>query len=338
MAAAEPPTSAGAARPQSLQADHWLAVARRHLAPLFGGAAEVARLAAVARHLPATCQLILESRLHSGDSRVDLSVQVASGEQARELLTAPFPAATRRILGRWADPAGEFGERTPLWLEFDLPDGAAALPPPVLCARLAPSTRPAWLLGTLLPALFDGACPEPAASLAARLIGELPSQATVLYVFALLPRPGAPLRLEICGLGFSEILSWLAGRVPGEVAAAWRELAELFAGVERLHLSVDLDHELGARIGVEGSFPGQPPRQEGWSAWLARLVASGLGSAERAAAALAWPGRAPGYVRGLSHVKVVRVGTEAPQAKLYGTLVPLAGVASSRARASVRST
>lgn len=292
--------------------------------PLFDGPA-VARLRGVAHHLPATSQVILEARLGASYRRVDLSVQVALVGETELLSEAPLPGPVSRLLRRWGERSGPLAPAERLWLEFDLPAGAATLPAPVVCARLGTSASRGWLLETLLPALLGASLSVPLSRLVDTALGALPPGAMVLYAFALAPRPGPPLRLELCGLDFPTAVAYLE-RLALRRARDLASLAPLFPGVERLHLSFDLgDDGLGPRIGLEGSFPRQPAREPRWRSWLERLATAGLAEPARADAALAWPGVASGLVRGLSHGKVVVAEGGEREAKIYLTLVPLEG-------------
>jgi hypothetical protein len=113
------------------------------------------------------------------------------------------------------------------------------------------------------------------------------------------------------------------------------DIAPLFDGVERLHLSFDLSPEgVLPRIGIEGSFPRLPRREPRWAALFDRLEERGSCDPRKREAALAWPGYdsiwtatkrwpieavgARGFcVRGLSHVKVVCQPDREPEAKVY---------------------
>jgi hypothetical protein len=289
--------------------------------PLFDGQA-VARLRAVARYLPATSQVILEARLGAACSRVDLSVQVARPGEAELLAAAPLSKPVAQLLRGWAEPSGPLAPAHALWLEFDLPAGALELPVPVVCARLGAAASRVWLVETLLPALQGAPLSEPLSRLVDRAADALPPGATILYAFALSPRPGPPLRLELGGLEFPTAVAYLDLLAPRR-ARDLASLAPLFAGVERLHLSFDLGADgLGPRLGLEGSFPRQPAREPRWRSWLERLAAAGLADRARTEAALGWPGIAPSLVRGLSHVKVVTEKDRGAEAKVYLTLVP----------------
>lgn len=303
--------------------------------PLFPPAA-VARLTGVAAHFPASCQLILEARLAEPAGAVDLSVQIATADEARDLAAAPLPEHLRTFLRQWSEPQGPWAAVSRLWFEFDLGRDLPALPEPMVCARLDQPVATDWLTEALWPALHGQALSTTQRALARRALAELPASAHLLYAFSLRSRPGAAIRLELCFDSHASALGYLTRLAPGQ-AAALAPVAELLAGLERIHLSFDLGEQVLPRVGLEGSFPRQPAREPRWSELFARLTARGLCLPEVADAALAWPTpraeRSTPFVRGLSHVKVCAGPGLEPEAKVYLTLVPLA---SSAASASTR--
>jgi hypothetical protein len=223
-------------------------------------------------------------------------------------------------------------------LEFDLdrdPQGLA----PLVCAKLRPATEAAWILESLLPALHGKPLSSAQRQGLALALCEIPAPAFLLYAFSLLPRGSDAVRLEIFGLDPAGIVSYLEKVSPSSIP--WvREPAALFAGVERIHLSLDLGTEILPRIGIEGSFSRLPRREPHWHRLFDRLVKSGLCAAEKRDAALAWSGYdnfwtaperwpvtprpVPGFcVRRLSHVKVVCRPDQEPEAKAYLMFVPL---------------
>src|SRR6202000_213330 len=81
------------------------------------------------------------------------------------------------------------------WLAFALDQDRDALPPPLLCAQLAPGTDPLWLADTLLPALHG---PPPGAH-----------QRALVRRSARAPAPGLP----------PDGRSW--GSIPPRPAPTW---------------------------------------------------------------------------------------------------------------------
>jgi hypothetical protein len=315
----------------------WLGVLEPRLVePLFDPET-VRRLRRLAMTLPGECQGTLETRLAQGAAAVDLSLRLRTAEEARDL-AARLPS-TQGFLLRWAERALVPVRST--WLEFDLDreTGGDRPPAPVVCAKLPRETDPGWLAGTLLPALQGRPLPAGQRARILACLAGLPPQASLLYVFSLRARGSDAIRLEIFGLQPAAMLGYLRSQAP-ETVPAVEEVATIFEGVERLHLSFDVTDAILPRIGIEGSFPRRPTREPRWEILCERLVRRRLCSPEKKDAVLAWPGydtfwTAPERwpiaemgprgicIRLLSHVKVVCVPDREPEAKAYLVFGPL---------------
>jgi hypothetical protein len=320
-------------------ADHRLPTLARRLTvvnPLLGAAlfdeSARQRLAGAIRHLPADGLTILELRLTPDQPQVDLSIRLNQPDQARQLAQhLPHP---QDFLSRWSESEQVREQLPALWLEFDLDQDRIDLPPPLLCAQLAPEADPLWLADSLLPALHGRPLGTAQRELVLSCARAIPPFARLLYVFSLLSRPGGAIRLEILGLGPTETRDYLARLAPHVLPTA-DEISPLLATAENPHLSFDIDAtgEVLPRIGLEGAFPRQPSREPRWAELLGRWVEQGLCSPEKRDAVLAWPGQdsfwtAPDrwpveagvgglLVRFLSHLKVVGEVGRPPQAKSY---------------------
>jgi hypothetical protein len=309
----------------------WLAVLAPKLTePLFAPET-VGRLRGLTQALPGDCQGTLEVRLASGAAQVDLSLRVLTESQAAAL-AARFPASPAgRFLSSWSESEGPLAAVRSVWLEFDLDQEEP--PDPIVCAKLPADIDSGWLLRTLLPALQGGPLSRSQRDLILTCLDTLPGPAQLLYVFSLRARGSDAVRLEVFGMEPSQILAYLRRVAPRTVPAA-QEITPCFEGVERLHLSLDIDAEIQPRIGIEGSFPRQPRRESRWKELFDRLESRGLCAAGKRDAALAWPGydsfwTAPepwpigemgsrGFcVRGLSHLKIVCRPDREPEAKAY---------------------
>ncbi len=309
----------------------WLSVLQHHLGePLFHPEG-VARLRRLARRLPGDLLTALEIRLASEARPIDLSVRIEKPDQALRLaglLSAPH---LRSLLSLWARSEGSLSPVHSIWLEFDLDRELQDVPQPVVCAKLLPDIDSGWLAGTLFPTLHG----RPLNLVQRRLVElcheSIPAPAYLLYAFSLLPRGDDTLRMEIFGLDPDGIAAYL-GRVSPQAIPWIESVAELFEGVERIHLSLDLGIGILPRIGIEGSFSGLPGRKPRWQELFDRLVKRGLCRPEERDAALSWPGTetfwtAPGNwpteagggfcFRKLSHVKVICRPDQEPQAKIY---------------------
>jgi len=309
------------------------------------------RLLALGVHLPGDCQGVLEVHLGEGGGAVDLSVRIEKPGQARRMAEQPLPRQLRDFLIRWSEAEGPFSAIPCVWLEFDLDRPVAGLPIPSVCTRLPRGSDQDWIVESLLPALYGERLSAARTGLVRRCHGEIPEEGILLYVFGLLSRPENPVRMEIYGLDPAGALAYL-NRVAPQSVPSLAEIAPLFEGIERPHLSFDIGREILPRVGLEGSFARQ--REPRWTELLARLVTHGLCTPEEKDAILAWPGYDTFWtaaadwpleqagmrgfcVRNLSHVKVVAQPGRAPEAKVYLPVSYVTG-ANSPARRSVLST
>jgi len=332
----------------------WLQAVRRYLVPPLCSAPALERLLAAGAWLPGTCLGALEFHLGAQRGAVDLSVRVETSEQARQMAELPLPIHLRNFLKRWSERDGRFSGVACVWLELDLDSDLEGFPTPSVCARLPRHVDLDWVLETLLPALHGERLTPVQADSMRRCHGEIPDGGSLLYVFSLLSRPGQPVHMELFGLDPDAAVAYLR-RVAPHAAQSLAGIAPIFSGVDRPHLSFDVDGtggEILPRVGLEGSFARQ--RDPRWPDLFAGLVARGLCTPAERDAIAAWPGydnfwtaaadwpleqAGPrGFcVRALSHVKVVAQPERAPEAKVY-LLVSQEAVASSTARRSAFST
>ncbi|HVG08559.1 MAG TPA: hypothetical protein VNM67_12700 [Thermoanaerobaculia bacterium] len=291
------------------------------------------RLRRLARRLPGNGLAVVEIRLAREAAAIDLSLRVKEPGQALDLAQRVSPPHLQRFLSHWAEPGGPFAAAHSIWLEFDLDREPPEALMPVVCAKLFPDADRDWLIGSLLPSLHGKPLSEDQRQLVRFCHEAIPAPAYLLYVFSLLSRGGDAVRMEIFGLDPPGIIAYLKRVAPG--AVPWIEgTADLFMGLERIHLSLDLGEDILPRIGIEGSFPGLPSREPRWWELFGRLVDRGLCCPDERNAALAWPGSesfwtAPttwptkavgphGFCfRKLSHVKVVCRPDRELEAKVY---------------------
>ena len=308
---------------------HWLSVLELRLAPPLFGPEAVRRLRSLAAGLPGDRQGVLEARLAPGAGPVDLSLRLLTAAQTRDMAERLPPSPSRDFLSNWLEPVRS------VWLEFDLDREPSSIPVPIVCAKLPAGIEPGWLTGTLLPALNGQPPSAKQRGLILACLEAIPHPARLLYVFNLQARGSDTVRLEIFGMEPAQIPPYLQSVAPGSVPGV-ADVVPLFEEVERLHLSLDVGAEISPRIGIEGSYPRQPPREPRWESLFARLVERGLCTPEKRHAALTWPGydsfwTAPERwplaeagirntcVRALSHVKVVCLPDTEPEAKVYLT-------------------
>jgi hypothetical protein len=311
----------------------WLAVLGPHLSETLFHPAALGRLRRLARRLPGVGLAVLEIRLASDAAPIDLSLGVHEPTEALALANRVSPRHLQSLLSHWAEPEGPFAPVHSIWLEFDLDREPGKVLTPVVCAKLFPDVDRRWLIDTLFPTLHGRSLTGAQKKLVRLCHKSLPAEAYLLYAISLLTRGTDEVRLEVFGLDPPGIVAYLQRVAPGTVP--WVQgVAILFAGVERIHLSLDLGEEVLPRIGIAGSFPRLPAREPRWWELFGRLVSRGLCCAKERDAALAWPGSesfwtAPttwpteavgphGFCfRKLSHVKVVCCPDREPEAKIY---------------------
>ncbi len=119
-----------------LGGDAWLKVVEPCLSQTLVDEAGKAFLVSVARRLPGSGIHVVEVRLSDAARKVDLSIGVVRPETGLALAHKPFPAHLRAFLTRWSEGVAELGPVAAVWLEFDQGEDDAALPTPVVCARI----------------------------------------------------------------------------------------------------------------------------------------------------------------------------------------------------------
>ena len=325
--------------PESCTGADWLLAVRPHLAETLVDRPALERLQSLARYFPGDAMSALEIRLGTAAAVVDLSLRLTRPAQARWMAEHTASPQLRTLLLRWSGDWAENDLVSSLWLEFDL-DRESFLPS--VCAGLRAPAEPGWVAGTLLPRLHGGTLNGEQRQLIELCCAAIPPEARLLYAFSLRSRGAGEVRLEVLGLDPAGILRYLERTAPPtreQVSA----VLPLFAGVERLHLSLDIGdvgERISPRVGIEGSFVRLPHREPRWRELFDRLEDWGLCSPEKRRAVFAWPGYdsartaagpwPPGVkeegvrcVRSLSHVKVVTFPGRRPEAKVYLLVTPL---------------
>jgi hypothetical protein len=315
--------------------DDWFPVVRPHLPEALIESPDLERLRILARRLPGDAMVALEVRLARGRATVDLSLRVARPSQAR-FVAKQFPSQPlESLLLRWADES-EDSPVSSLWLEFDLATGVS--PVPIVCAGLRRRVEPGWVANVLLPSLHGRPLASRQRDWVELCCEAIPEEARLLYAFSLLPRGAGEVRLEILGLDPPGVIRYLRRTAPHTVEPVAAALP-LLAAAERLHVSLDIGEQVSSRVGLEGSFQRLPHREPRWRQLFDSLIARDLCSPEKRDAVFAWPGsdsfwtapaawpagaRRAGIfcVRSLSHLKLVCVAGQRPEAKAYLLFTP----------------
>ena len=280
-------------------------------------------LHALTSRLPAgICEFFgFESRLGDVRAEVDFLLCAKASEGGREVLAGVTPGQAlpsefldhpvwkqiRTFAANWVQPASPLHDCIQnTWLEFDISEdiGVALCEstktPPVPSLFIGTNTlfgrcgfaAPPWLLNQALPLCMGKAvAPDLAASLHAA-IGALPAHANIFQIGMMLGRPGGAnmLRLCITGMNRPEAIRYLqAVQWPGEPEAIQDLLNFVYAGSDNVDLDIDLQPQVGHKIGLECSFGADRDTPTRLAAFLEHLVQKGLCLDSKRHALLAWP-------------------------------------------------
>lgn len=298
--------------------------------------------------LPAMAlQSFVECRLDAADERVDVSLLVPTDEGRQRLATLREPmggdpswAPVFSFLSEWLDTRSPLHEGVPfIWLELDhRPDSLAA---PFVVFSLQPShyrrdhvpdaglTSPRDakpLLDRGLGSLRQSPMPVAMKRCIHRCLDALPSGGFPTYAASLASRGEDTVRLNVAVpsgrlFDYLDAIGW-----SGPLRALHWLLAEtgIPPGVpsSTVWFDLDLGAEVRPSIKIDYHFPAGDQR---WVHLFEHLVATGLSTREKAAAAMAWPGVSSitlpgrrlscGFRRGLT-VKVC-IAAGALEAKAY---------------------
>jgi hypothetical protein len=326
----------------------------------------------VARVLPATLahnMFFFECRLGERAPRADFSV-LARSSCGRSSLAGIHPTSTlpaglmadpvwRRVEDfavSWADPSSPLYHAVDnVWLEFDVDGPPPDVPVPSIFfaaqskgqmddIQVAGEPNAEGRLATVERTirLLAG---EPPPRMLERCFRALSSDEKVGHVGLMLSRGEDTVRLCIRLRSIERIRAYLTVvGWPGDEVDLRGVLEPLARSVDRAVLTIDVGDAVRPKIGLECCFYGnsQPRREPRWGAFLNSLVLSGLCTADKREALLAYPGyvdeaahtvpwpaalrRASQllggrslstFVRSLHHVKIVYRPGEPLEAKAY---------------------
>ena len=245
-----------------------------------------------------------EVHLGRAEAQVDTLVCVKAATGGRERLAASLvPAAgepwrqdLQTFLAAWAAPGTPWSERVEnVWLEFDLVAPQLPQPAPSLffgAHRLVGADEPE-LLRELLRAsavLRGGALGSATLDLARHVLRLLPPQAAIFQIGQMMARPGAPLRLCLRGIPGSAIAGYLAELGYSDRR---RDIEELVAAILDFGGEIDVDLDLGDRLGERIGFEWRPraepaERVAGEAGMFAWLTQQGWCRPDKALACRAW--------------------------------------------------
>jgi hypothetical protein len=234
-----------------------------------------------------------------------------------------------RLAEAWGTD-GELAETIPsLWLEFDVSRGleVSAAPSLFWTLNVLPLEMSVGLTGKCLEII--GRVKPRALDIVAHLLAEGRSCWTVRTVGVMLSRAGAPIKLHLSVTDYRSLERVLDGigcrHVWSEIAGWYRECGGEEFGA--MHLSFDVDSDIGQRVGIEYTIYGSSPSSIGmYETFVGYLLKRGLCTPEERTAIMdvcrrpifAWgSGNIPRAFRAISHFKVVAERGLAPVAKVY---------------------
>jgi len=328
----------------------------------------------VARLLPATLAYNtfgFECRLGEELPRADFLV-LATASCGRDSLASLHPTSAlparlmtdtvwRRVRDfavRWADPSSPLYRAVDnVWLEFDVDGPVPDVPVPSVFFGLQTNSqadatgatdepnRPRETAGKAIRLLAGGEPPLRMVETLSRCFRALSPEERVFQVGLMLSRNAEAVRLCIRLRSVERIFEYLAEvGWPGSEVDLRDVLGPSARSVERVSLNIDVGETVDPKIGLECYFDGnrQPKREPRWDTFLDSLVRSGLCTADKRDALLAYPGYvdedADGvpwpaalrrasqllggrslstFVRSLHHIKIVYRPGEPLEAKAY---------------------
>ena len=328
--------------------DGYLAVVSPNLLPSIVSPDAMARIRAVAQHLPPCSLAGFELRLADDQSTIDFGVRLPHGGPglASPLASNAMWQQVQRLCNAVASRSGPLhAQVSTVMLEFDLDRSPAAIPIPGVFVILRPDHS---CTARDLLALADWLQPEQpihvSFDMLSRCHDALPSAASIGQVGLLSARPGKSLRLGLRGMRAAALFPYLDAvgwhDPPGVLHRLVEEIAPL--ADPSVILSIDLAETVGPRIGVEFYVRSGTDDDRRWRTLFACLAERGLASPRKMDAILAWPGvteqgragslwaddlalgdalfygsAASVFVRSINHIKVAYQPGHAPEVKAY---------------------
>jgi hypothetical protein len=275
-----------------------------------------ARLAAIARHLPAIPRVAIELRLAAGQSQVDLQQCFVRADRDFARLAdysrlqasrQPGWNAIAQYCAALADPTDDFGKTvTELYLEHDLPESAGTIPPPAVFVDLPQDPVVARALALETALRLAHAPPSIAAGSASaidRIFDACGGDAFVSHIGCMVGRAIPGIRLNVKAVRPGQLRRFLADcDWPGDADRAFQLFDDAVTACDRVTIAFDIAGALLPHFGAECFFDNQPATDPAWHRLLSRLTAQGYCAASKAAAFLdipvtivpaTWPGSWP---------------------------------------------
>lgn len=289
----------GAERATASLADHLAFLIPNDCVVLFDAAARQ-RLAAIARALPPIPRVAVELRLSARESQVDLQQCFlrTEGDFARLAKHARDWAGDHagwesiaRFTSDLVDPARDFGDAvTEVYLEHDLPEGAAAPPPPAIFIDLPREATAARALALETTRRLQSGGPAIGAGSEAvigRIFDACRGDAFVSHIGCMVGRAIPGVRINVKAVRPQQLSRFLDDcGWPGDAERAFKLFDDSVTACDRVTIALDIAGALLPHFGVECFFDNQPASDPAWRSLLSHLTGEGYSADAKARAFL----------------------------------------------------
>lgn len=269
----------------------------------------------LAQTLPSFWNAVLECRLGTGESRVDLSVILPNPTIALPdtLVMHPVWRRLENLCQDLADVNSSLHQMiNEIWLEFDVDGQQSNVPIPAILLGLNQETdcNAQFLIETAQKLLAHSVSSNLKSNLQLCL-DALPTDASIIgCIGAMLSRKCNAVRIIVYRIPPAQISAYL---VDIGWTGSFNELEEVVTTVspwvDNIVLSLDVGDTVFSRVGLEFYFKKLPKDKSCWQSFLEYLVTTGLCTPEKRNALLAWPGYEEKalsiFYRFITHIKIV---------------------------------
>jgi hypothetical protein len=249
----------------------------------------------LAQILPPLSNAILECRLGTSASRLDLSVPLPNSaiNLPESILIHPVWRRCQNLSQDLADAKSSLHQRVnTIWLEFDVDGEPSNLPIP--CIGLHLNQEAACDFQSLREIALNLLEHPLSSHLESNLhlcFEALPAEAKILFIGAALSRQSEAVRLVISGIPPAQFSAYLAHiGWSGSVNELEEVISSISGLVDNIILSFDIADTVFPRIGLECYLTGQAEDEPRWQLFLDHLVTTGLCTPAKRNALLGWLG------------------------------------------------
>ncbi len=247
----------------------------------------------LAQILPSFSYALLECRLGTGTSRVDLSVPLPNPtiNLPDTILIHPVWSRVQDLSQELADANSSLHQRVrQLWLEFDVDEESSKMPIP--CIGLHLNQETACNFQSLLEMALKLLARRVSSHLEANLklcFDALPAEAKIAFLGAMLSRQSDALRVIIKWIPPKQLSAYLSHiGWTGSVTKLEAIISTISDFVDHIVLSFDVGDTIFPRIGLECYFINPHRNEPRWQLFLEYLVRYGMCTPAKRDALFAW--------------------------------------------------